>query len=86
MNEHLYNETQTEENFTEEEIIKQDPWLQKDYVGKPLSVKSLRIYMNKGYNVNSAYHSEQMDRWIDDEAITHPYIAINIAQINPRSL
>ena len=35
MNEHLYNETQPEENFTEEKIIKQDLWLHKDYMGKP---------------------------------------------------
>ena len=42
--------------------------------------------MNRGYNVNSAYHNEDMDRWVDDEEITHPYIAVKITQINPRSL
>ena len=42
--------------------------------------------MNKGYNVNSAYYDQQMERWIDDKELTHPYIAIKAAHINPNSL
>ena len=71
-----------------------DPWLNQDYNGKPLKVNSLRIRTNKGfqvggnkgYNVNSAYYDKGIERWVGDEDITHPYIAIKVAEINPRSL
>ena len=62
-----------------------DPWLTKDYEGKPLLVKSLSCNMNKGYNNNSAYYDKSTDRWIDDTELTHPYIAIQAANINPSS-
>ena len=75
-----------EEPGTNEEKIKSDPWLNEEYKGKPLKVKSLRVRMNKGYNVYSTYHNTEMNKWIDDENITHPYIAIEFSQINPRLL
>ena len=87
MDNYLYRDSDQEINIEQENVkIEKDPWLNENYVGKPLSVKSLRIRMNRGYNVNSTYHNEDMDRWVDDEQITHPYIAIKITQINPRSL
>ena len=42
--------------------------------------------MNRGYNINSAYHDESMDKWIDDVELTHPYIAMKVSHINPNSL
>ena len=42
--------------------------------------------MWKGFNINSAYYDEITDKWIDDTELTHPYIAIQAANINPNSL
>ena len=39
-----------------------------------------------GFNVNSAYYDKNIGRWVGDEEITHPYIAIKIVGIYPKSL
>ena len=63
MEEFINKKPEPNENFIEDdEKTEQDPWLNKNYEGKPLSVKSLHLYMNRGYNVNSAYHDELMGR------------------------
>merc|ERR1712030_253487 len=75
----------------DEEEIKVDPYLNEDYKGKPLKVKSLHVNMNKvkpkqGYRVCSTYHNTKMNQWVNEENVTHPYIAIQFSQINPRTL
>ena len=88
--EHLSANRNQNEKMAAEELQegKLDPWLTKPYEGKPLSVKSLTLKcnMNKGYNANSAYYDHRMNRWIDNMELTHPYIPIKAAHINPKSL
>ena len=81
----------SEEQVDKEEDIKTDPYLNEEYKGKPLKVKSLQVNMNKvkpkqGYTVCSTYHNTKMNQWVNEENVTHPYIAIQFSQINPRTL
>ena len=65
----------------EEENTNIDPRLSNNYKGNLLEVNSVR-----GYKMNSAYFDTQKRRRCKAKQLSHPYIAIEIAKINPHSL